>query len=206
MALHVVRVVRACKRFGQPVVAISGRGSATHRRRTASAPIALLRTDSAWGLHLDTETKWSSCARRTGGPPNLRLWLWALRAAASLPCCDLQTSKTWIRNNARGSHRRASATSPRSSLVRARGRRSKRSSVCASATTCGCTAGDDDDGSASTRSLCQQVPWPRGPHQRRRSVQRPRPARRRRVRVPNPRRRAFRRASRRRASLRRARA
>ena len=200
-------VVRACKLLWAASCRYQWTGLRhTQRRCSAGAAIALLRTDFVPGATPTHRTTWSSCARRTGGPPSLPLWLWALRAAASLPCCGLQTSKTWIRNNARGSHRRASATSPRSSLVRARGRRSKRSSVCASATTCGCTAGDDDDGSASTRSLCQQVPWPRGPHQRRRSVQRPRPARRRRVRVPNPRRRAFRRASRRRASLRRARA
>ena len=156
MALHVV-----CE-FGQPLVATSGRaashaapGAPTHR------------------------TTWSSCARRTGGPPSLPLWPWALRAAASLPCCGLQTSKTWIRSARRGSRHHASATLPRPSPVRARGRRNKRTSVCASATICGCTAGDDDDGNASTRPL--YLRWPRGPPRRRHFVRRPRPARRRRA-------------------------
>ena len=178
MALHVVY------EFGQPLVATSDEpashaapGAPTHR------------------------TTWSSCARRTGGPPSLLLWLWALRAAASLPCCGLQTSKTWIRSARRGSRRRASVTSPRPSPVHARGRSNKRISACASATICGCTAGDDDDGNASTPPWYQRVPWSRGPPRRRRFVRRPRAARR-----PNPRRRARRRASRRRASLRRARA
>ena len=130
-------------------------------------------------LHLHTVTKWSSCARRTGGPPSLLLWLWALRAAASLPCCGLQTSKTWIRSARRGSRRRASVTSPRPSPVHARGRSNKRISVCASATICGCTVGGDDDGNASTRPL--YLRWPRGPPRRRHFVRRPRPARRRRA-------------------------
>ena len=120
---------------------------------------------------------WSSCARRTGGPPSLLLWLWALRAAASLPCCGLQTSKTWIRSARRGSRRRASVTSPRPSPVHARGRSNKRISACVSATICGCTVGGDDDGNASTRPL--YLRWPRGPPRRRRFEQRLRPARRR---------------------------
>ena len=124
-------------------------------------------------------TTWSSCVRRTGGPPSLLLWLWALRAAASLPCCGLQTSKTWIRSARRGSRRRASVTSPRPSPVHARGRSNKRISVCASATICGCTVGGDDDGNASTRPL--YLRWPRGPPRRRHFVRRPRPARRRRA-------------------------
>ena len=153
------RCAPTCKLIGQP----PRRYQWTSQRHTlpSSAP-----------THRAT---WSSCGRRTGGPPSLPLWLLALRAAASLPCCDHQTSKTWIQ----GSRRRASATSLRPSPVRARGRRSKRISACASATICGCTAGGDDDGNASTRPLYRW--WPRGLPRRRRFVRRPRPARRRRA-------------------------
>ena len=77
--------------------------------------------------------------RRANRPPSL----WALRAAASLPRPPSADAENLDPPPRKPPPR--SAASPRSSPVRARGRKSKRICACASATICGCTAGDDDD-------------------------------------------------------------
>ena len=81
-------------------------------------------------------TTWSSCARwRAPKPPPVALGVAGSRVAPVLRSPDVE-------NLDRRGGRRASATSPRPSPVRAHGQEQPRPSVCASATICGCTAGE----------------------------------------------------------------